>query len=29
LAVASCGYFHSGKGAILDYQTLIHKDVFG
>jgi hypothetical protein len=29
LPVALCGYFGSGKRAILDYQTLIHKDDFG
>jgi large subunit ribosomal protein L34 len=29
LAVALCGYFDSGKAAILDYQSLIHKDDFG
>jgi hypothetical protein len=28
LAVALCGYFDSGKRAILDYQSLIHKDDF-
>jgi hypothetical protein len=29
LAVALCGYFGSGKRAILDYQSFIHKDVLG